>query len=95
MNDQPNPMMDLITDNIKSAFLHLYPTLTNGGADIIVQFNDDETIDVMIPDVTTLRAEIDSDDDGYLRFGLYDPDYEAEHPDEDRLEAVMIRVKAF
>lgn len=78
---------------IIKAFEHIY---TNVTADAIqVVHNDDETIDVLVPDGPTFRADIDSDDDGFLRFRPYDEDYEAEFPDEDPYEFLMIRVKAY
>lgn len=84
---------ELLVTNIRSAFMGLYPNVAP--ADIEVRLNIDETIDVEIPEGPTFRADIDSDDDGYLRFGLYDPDYADEYPDEDPLDPVSVRVKAF
>lgn len=90
MND---PTPEMINAKIYEAFSHLYPDYADHTDGIIVVHNEDETIDVQLEGITTFRAAIDSDDDGYLRFGLYDPDYEAEYPDEDRLDFLMIRVK--
>ena len=86
---------ETLTANIRNAFLHLYPHLEV--ETIESHFHDDETITVE-PDpesFPSLKAVIDSDDDGYLRFGIHDPDYEAEHPEENLTDFLMIRVKAF
>jgi hypothetical protein len=80
----------LLRQRIQHAFHHLYPDQPRDM--ITVRFNEDETIDVETERVT-FRAEIDSDDDGFLRFGIYDPDFEAEHPDEDRTDYLMVRVQ--
>jgi hypothetical protein len=78
---------------IIDAFGHLYPDYAEHTDGIIVQFNDDETIDVQLEGITTFRAMIDSDNDDYLRFGLYDPDYNDEHPNEPNDDYIQIRVR--
>lgn len=93
MNDQPEVTVDSLNAAIRKAFEHIYTNITADAIDIT--HNDDETIDVNVPDGPTFRADIYSDDDGFLRFRPYDEDYEAEFPDEDPYEFLMIRVKAY
>ena len=82
-----------LRDTITKAFESIYPDYADHTDGILVNLNDDETITVELEGITTWMAEIDSDDDGYLYFGLYDPDYEAEFPDEPRTDPVCLRVR--
>ena len=63
-----------LSKRITTAFSYLYVR-----SSITVRLNDDETIDVRIKDGPDFRAEIDSDDDGYLYF------YRADDPEDDTI----------
>lgn len=84
-----------VTAAIVAAFQHVYPH-TN----FSILLNEDETIDV-IPvhetadiDLPRYRAEIDSDDDGFLYFYCYDEDFAEENPDHDNTtDPVCVRVR--
>jgi hypothetical protein len=89
----PNLSATELRQRIESAFETVFPDYAEHTDGVIVQLNDDETIDVQLEGITTFRAEIHSDDDGYLYFGPYDPDYEAEYPNEPRTDPVCIRVR--
>lgn len=97
MNDQPEVTVEQINAKLIPAFQQLYPDSTiqvvhNGE---IADGEEDETIDVIVSEGPTFRADIYSDDDDFLRFRPYDEDYEAEFPDEDPYDFVMIRVRIF
>lgn len=91
MNDEAEITVDSINARLEAAFQTLYPNAAK--EDFIINHNDDETIDVIVPDGPTFKADIYSDDDGFLRFRPYDEDYEAEMADEDPYDFAMIRVR--
>jgi hypothetical protein len=79
---------------IANAFAHVYPEQADHTDGILVNLNDDETIDVELEGITTWRAEPASDNDDYLYFYPYDPDYAEEFPDENPRDYLCLRVKA-
>jgi hypothetical protein len=93
MNDQPEITTEALDERIMAAFNHLYPYI--GPDYFTIEHREDETIWVTCSsdEVPTFKADIYSDDDDFLRFYIPDEDYEAEFPDEDPYEFLMIRVK--
>ena len=92
-NEPTEVTVEMIDAKLLAAFQTLYPIVEPDGFNIV--HNDDETIDVIVEDSLVFKADIFSDDDGYLRFRPYDPDFEAEYPDEDPYQVVSIRVEVY